>query len=38
MNEVEERLNKLAMREAEDYFQKNPLPPPRSVEIKTQPW
>ena len=38
MNEVEERLNKLAMKEAGDYFRRNPLPPPRSVEIKTQPW
>jgi len=38
MNEVEERMNKGAMKEAEDYFRKNPLPQPRAVEIKTQPW
>ena len=38
MNEVEARINKLAIREAEDYFKRNPLPPPRDIEIKTQPW
>ena len=38
MNDVEARMNNLAMREAQDYFKKHPLPRPRSVKIKTQPW
>ena len=38
MSATEIRFNRIAMGQAEHYMKQHPPPPPREIEIKTQPW